>query len=124
MIHSESKEQKAVIKWARDMQRYFPALTWLHSSQAGVKMSATQARIAKAEGMLSGISDLFLPYPNKEYAGLYIEMKKPKTATSAKGVLSQNQKDFLEYANKVGYKAIVAYGATEAISYLKEYLEI
>lgn len=124
MIHSESKEQKAVIRWARDMQRYFPALTWLHSSQAGVKMSAIQARIAKAEGMLSGISDLFLPYPNKEYAGLYIEMKKPKTDTSAKGVLSQNQKDFLGYANKVGYKAVVAYGATEAIGYLKEYLEI
>lgn len=124
MKHLESQEQKAVIKWARLNVKHFPCLNWLHSSQAGVKMTATQARIAKAEGMISGISDLFLPYPNNEYAGLYIEMKKQKTATSAKGVLSQNQKDFLDYANAVGYKAVVAYGAIEAIGYIKEYLGI
>ena len=124
MIHSESKEQRAVIKWARLNVKRYPCLNWFHSSQAGVKMTATQARIAKAEGMISGISDLFLPLPLGKYAGLYIEMKKPKTATSAKGVLSQNQKDFLDYANAVGYKAVVAYGAMEAINYIKEYLGI
>ena len=124
MKHLESQEQKAVIKWARLNVKHFPCLSWLHSSQAGVKMTATQARIAKAEGMISGISDLFLPLPLGKYAGLYIEMKKQKTATSAKGVLSQNQKDFLDYANSVGYKAVVAYGAIEAIGYIKEYLGI
>lgn len=124
MLYSESKEQRAVIKWARLKAKESPCLNWLHSSQAGVKMSATQARIAKAEGMISGVSDLFLPLPLGKYAGLYIEMKRPKSPTSAKGRLSDSQKDFLDYANAVGYKAVVAYGASEAINYIKEYLGI
>lgn len=134
MNHLESKEQRAVIKWANLSLGKYPMLKWLHSSQAGVKMNTIQASIAKAEGMKSGISDIFLPYPicsdngdgthRMIYAGLYIEMKRPKVANVSKGVISQNQKDFLEYANKVGYKAVVCYGATEAIEAIKNYLEM
>lgn len=122
--HRESAEQQAVIKWAELLSKRYPPLKWLHSSQAGVKLSITQARIAKAEGLKAGIADLFLPYPSKEYAGLYIEMKRPKTNASAKGTLSNSQREFLEYANKVGYKAVVSYGAQEAIAEIKKYLLI
>lgn len=120
--HRESAEQQAVVKWAELASKRYPPLKWLHSSQAGVKLSITQARIAKAEGLKAGIADLFLPYPSKEYAGLYIEMKRPKTVTSAKGTLSEAQREFLDYANSVGYKAVVSYGANEAIAEIKKYL--
>ena len=135
MKHIESYEQRDVISWARIASRQYPELEWLHSSLNGVKVnSIRQAQILKAEGMKSGICDLFLPLPKwtfndsgdkiMQYAGLYIEMKKPKTASSAKGSLSQSQKDFIEYANSVGYKASVAYGAREAIQIIKDYLNL
>lgn len=120
--HRESAEQQAVVKWAELASKRYPPLKWLHSSQAGVKLTITQARTAKAEGLKAGIADLFLPYPNNQYAGLYIEMKRPKTATSAKGTLSEAQREFLDYANSVGYKAVVSYGANEAIAEIKKYL--
>ena len=120
--HRESNEQQIVIKWARLNAKHSPCLKWLHSSQSGVKMSAIQAKIAKAEGMTAGISDLFLPLPVNTYAGLYIEMKRPKTHNSAQGRLSEAQKEFLDYANSVGYKAVVCYGAEEAISEIQKYI--
>lgn len=122
MKYLESQEQIAVIQWSLYAQKQYPMLKWLHSSQAGVKMSAIQARIAKQEGMKAGVSDLFLPYPTSNYAGLYIEMKRRSIKGQSKGVLSQHQKDFLKYANRVGYKAVVAYGAEEAIKVIVEYL--
>lgn len=128
MIHLESNEQKAVIKWARLAQREYPCLKWLHCSLNGIKFSSVkQAARMKSEGMVSGISDLFLPQPKiidgkMIYAGLYIELKRPKVAGLQKGTLSQAQKEFIEYANSVGYKAVVAFGAMEAISIIKEYL--
>lgn len=124
MIHLESNEQKAVIKWARLAQREYPCLKWLHCSLSGVKLRSVQegARL-KAEGMVAGICDLFLPYPNNNYAGLYIEMKKRNIKGQSKGIVSEAQKDFIEYANIVGYKAVVCYGADEAITTIKEYLQ-
>lgn len=124
MIHLESNEQKAVIKWARLAQREYPCLKWLHCSLSGVKLRSVQegARL-KAEGMVAGICDLFLPYPNNNYTGLYIEMKKRNIKGQSKGIVSEAQKDFIEYANIVGYKAVVCYGADEAITTIKEYLQ-
>ncbi len=123
MIHLESNEQKAVIKWARLAQREYPCLKWLHCSLNGVKLrSAQEGARLKAEGMVAGICDLFLPYPNNNYAGLYIEMKKRNIKSQSKGIVSEAQKDFIEYANIVGYKAVVCYGADDAITTLKEYL--
>ena len=123
MRHLESKEQCAVIEWARYYVKWYPCLKWLHSSQSGVKLNALQGAIAKREGMIAGIPDLFLPYPSQGYAGLFIEMKRPKSnKNTQKGTLSPAQKECLEYLNSVGYKALVCYGANEAISAIKEYL--
>lgn len=135
MKHYESLEQQAVVRWARLSVKEYPCLKWLHSSLSGVKVrSIKEGARLKMEGNVAGIADLFLPYPIiKEcrnlcganriiYAGLYIEMKRKAIGNTQKGVLSQAQKDFLAYANEVGYKAIVCYGADEAISAIKEYL--
>ena len=50
----------------------------IHCSLNGVKLSGTQAKIAKGQGMLSGVPDLFLPVPKNGYHGLFIEMKSEK----------------------------------------------
>ena len=67
MKHLESAHQASVIEWAKwaikaNPKRY-PNLDMLHCSLNGVKLSKTQAGIAKGQGMLSGGPDLFLPVP-------------------------------------------------------------
>lgn len=117
MKHLESAHQAQVMEWSRwayKMGKY-PMLSMLHCSLNGVKLSATQARIAKAQGMLSGVPDLFLPLPKNGHHGLYIEMK------SEKGRLTENQQWFLSNAESLGYKTAVCYSAKEAIDAIEAY---
>ena len=60
MKHIESAHQAQVVEWSRwafkaNPARY-PHLEMLHCSLNGVKLSGTQAKIAKGQGMLSGLS--------------------------------------------------------------------
>ena len=119
MKHIESAYQTQVVEWSRwaykaNPSRY-PMLNMLHCSLNGVKLSGTQAKIAKGQGMLSGVPDLFLPVPKNGYHGLFIEMK------SEKGRVTENQHWFLTNADSVGYKTVICYSAKEAISAIEAY---
>ena len=119
MKHLESAHQASVIEWAKwaikaNPSRY-PHLDMLHCSLNGVKLSGTQAKVAKGQGMLSGVPDLFLPVPKNGFHGLYIEMK------SEKGKITDNQHWFLTNAEGLGYKTVVCYSANEAISAIQAY---
>ena len=119
MKHIESAHQTQVVEWSRwafkaNPVRY-PHLDMLHCSLNGVKLTKTQAVIAKSQGMLSGVPDLFLPVPVGKYHGLYIEMK------SEKGRVTENQEWFLSNAEGLGYKTVVCYSAKEAISAIQAY---
>ena len=113
----EAIEQEKVIKWARDNENNYPFLWLLHSSLNGVKLSKNQAGRAKTQGMLSGVPDLFLPVPRKNFHGLYIEMK------SEKGRVSVSQSRFLSVTNELGYQSIVCYSSEDAIEKINEYLK-
>ena len=119
MKHIESAHQAQVTEWSRwaykaNPSRY-PMLNMLHCSLNGVKLSGTQAKVAKGQGMLSGVPDLFLPVPKNGYHGLFIEMK------SEKGRVTENQHWFLSNADSLGYKTVVCYSAKEAISAIEPY---
>ena len=121
MKHIESAYQTQVVEWSRwafkaNPVRY-PHLNMLHCSLNGVKLSGTQARIAKGQGMLSGVPDLFLPVPKNGYHGLFIEMK------SEKGRVTENQHWFLTNAESLGYKTVICYSANEAISAIQAYYD-
>jgi len=64
---------------------------------------ATMAQMArlKAQGVLSGVSDVVLPLRSGEFSGIYCELKK------AGGSPSKEQKQFLNSVAKEGYLAIV-----------------
>lgn len=67
----------------------------------GGRRSRREAARFKAMGVLSGVSDCFLPLKSEEYCGLYIELKKAGETTSPE------QKDFMNSVVKEGYLAIV-----------------
>lgn len=118
----EYEEQKIIFKWAALNEKVYPCLKFLNASLNGVhftnKLSAARA---KATGLKSGFPDLFLPYPNGKYAGLFIELKRPK-GLHAKGRIQASQQVWIDYLNSVGYKALVCYGAKESIDVIKDYL--
>ena len=113
----EALEQAKVIAWARANKRNYPYLWMLHCSLNGVKLSAIQASIAKAQGMLSGVPDLFLPVPKNGYHGLFIEMK------YGSNKVTENQEKFLQNAANAGYAVSVCYSANEAIKRIEDYYQ-
>ena len=111
----EAIEQAKVIAWARANENNYPYLWMLHSSLNGVKMTKAQAGRAIAQGMLSGVPDLFLPVPKNGYHGLFIEMK------YGSNKVTENQEKFLQNAANVGYAISVCYSAQEAIKRIEDY---
>jgi hypothetical protein len=120
---SEHTEQSMVIYWAERHADEYPELRWLHSSLNGIFIpasKATRSRIInrmKAEGMKRGIPDLFLPVARHGKHGIYLELKR-----NDGGVLSNEQKEFLAFADEQGYHAVVCNGCDEATEMLEWYL--
>lgn len=71
----------------------------------------------KAEGVRAGVPDLFLAHPNNGFHGLFIEMKKAKG-----GVVSDNQKCYLNLLKTSGYEVVVCHGWIEAKQTIEHYL--
>ncbi len=77
MRHAESRIQSACVRVFRLEHRALAGLFF--SIPNGLLTSASQARIAVAEGLLKGAADTFLAVPmiheNAQYHGLFIEFK-------------------------------------------------
>jgi len=71
----------------------------------------------KKQGVKAGVPDLFIPIPNNEFHGLFIEMKYGKNKPT------EAQKEWLAYLNSVKYKSIVCYSTNEAINTINDYLK-
>jgi hypothetical protein len=124
----EAVEQTLLINWRNKNAERHPALRWLHAIPNGLFLGGSRKRgaLAVIQGLTSGISDLFLPYPVRLplercgvlYCGLYIEMKtrgrKP----------TPEQAEFISFVREAGYKAIVAYSWQEAARELVDYLKL
>lgn len=110
-LPTEEDEQAAVVDWCDAL--HIPVV---HVPNEGKRSKATGARL-KRMGMRKGFPDLFIPEPRAPFHGLLIEMKvHPNKPT-------KDQIEWIEKLNRKGYKAIVCYGATEAINTIREYLE-
>ena len=119
----ESGEQKALFCQAGLHVGKYPQLRWLHA------IPNANSHRQVAEGVRAGVSDIMLPWPmaydgeqSPSVCGLYIELKTEKRRKEKNGGCSDEQLEFLDYANKVGYKAVVAYGWQEAWEIIIAYL--
>ena len=79
----------------------------------GEKRAITVAKRLKAEGVVRGIPDLFIPQWN-----LWVEMKR-----ISGGRLSPEQKGMIQYLEGVGHKVIVAKGAADASKQILEQMQ-
>lgn len=119
---SEHSQQALVIEWAQRHEGKYPELWGLHSSLNGIYIPGPRKVVyriinhMKAEGMKKGVPDLFLPVARRGYHGLFIEEK------TDSGALSQEQKDFLQFANEQGYLDKVCFGYEETVELLQWYL--
>ena len=115
--HPESELQIRCVKWFRMQYPQYGRL--LFSVPNGVKLKLTQARIAKAEGMVAGVADLLLLVSDNIHHGLCIELK-----NGQKGRQSDNQREWQEAVEREGYKYVICRTEidfrTEIYRYLKK----
>lgn len=110
----ESEEQAALFEWAA----YYPELKWMFAIPNGGTRNPREARNLKRQGVKAGVSDIFLPLSRGKYNGLFIELKVGKNKPTNK------QNEFINYANRQGYAAIVCYGFREAQAAITKYLNL
>lgn len=101
VLRSEHLEQVEFVQWFR---MKYPEVLIFAIPNGGYRSKILAGKL-KAEGVVAGIPDLFIP----EW-GLWIEMKKAKG-----GRLSENQKTIISILEKIdGHKVIVAHGFESA----------
>lgn len=97
---TEHEEQRNFVKWFRQT---FESVLIIAIPNGGARSISTATRL-KAEGVVRGVPDLFIP------AWLtWVEMKR-----SDGGKLSSDQDNMIEYLKGVGHHVIVAHGAEDA----------
>ncbi len=107
---SEADEQRAVVEWCA-----WKRIPVFHIPNGGSRHKAEAARL-KAQGVKAGVPDLCIPVARGGYHSLYVEMK------AGKGRVSQKQREWLELLSGQGMRAVVCYGADEAIKAIEEYM--
>lgn len=98
----EHDEQVAFVHWFR---LQFPHVKIL-AIPNGTRASIGAAIKAKKEGVSSGVPDLYIPAWK-----LWVEMKRQKG-----GVVSPEQKEWIQYLESIGDRVIVARGWVDAVS--------
>lgn len=113
----EGLHQQWLFNWAKGAAHKYPELEQMFHIPNGGLRNKTTAKRLKLEGVKAGIPDIFLPAARRGFHGLFIEMK------SAKGVLSQAQKERIQYLTGAGYAVCICRSYQEAAQELQDYLK-
>ena len=115
---SESQEQKAFIQECRWLANSIPEYGLVFKIPNEGKRTFAYAAKMKAEGMESGVPDVFCAIMRKDYGGIFFEFK------SAKGKLSKEQEAWGEKLRAAGYLVFIVTSAKHAMLLLKQYLSL
>ncbi len=85
----------------------------LFSVPNGTRLRPTQARIAKAEGLTAGVSDLIITLPGGK--AIFVEMKNP----NGKGRQSPAQREFEETVRALGFEYQIWQSWVEVENFIK-----
>jgi len=114
----EHYEQVKLFNWAKEKESLHLHLSLMFAIPNGGKRHIGTATKLKAEGVKSGVPDVFLAVPKNGKSGLFIEMKYGKNKPSA------NQKWWIDSLRVEGYETAVCYGFEEARDAIIKYLEL
>jgi hypothetical protein len=117
---SEWGEQAAIFLWKALHVGKLPIIRWLHAINNQGHGDAVHGARDKAAGVTAGVHDMFLPVTCKQFAGLYIELKK---RDGGKG-MSDVQSEFARYCETQGYAWRECHGYKQAIQAVLEYLSL
>lgn len=104
---SEHDEQVGFVNWFR--AKFSGVL--IFAVPNGGKRSISAGKKFKAEGVVAGVPDLFIPAWN-----LWVEMKR-----ESGGRLSPDQKEMIAYLERIGHCVIVGKGAADASKKILEF---
>lgn len=113
---TEEQEQEALIQWARLNVHSYPALDLLAHIPNGGSRHVLEAKKLKRLGVLSGMPDLLLLYPARDFHGWVGEMK------AEDGKLTEKQYSVLLRLRSHGYFAEMFHGWEKARDSLVWYL--
>lgn len=116
-VPTEHQEQRTFFEWLEVVK----PTGWLNcfAIPNGANKSRASAGKFKAEGLRSGVPDVFYSYPSGGYHGLYIEMKRVEG-----GRVEENQKKWIERLRRSGYAVVVCKGSGQAIEAVERYLAL
>lgn len=114
---SEEDLQRLTAQWVEAATLQYPQLRWLFHVPNGGKRSRGEAGKLKAMGVKKGVVDWLLPFPNRGWAGLVIELK------DSRGPLTPEQRDFLQEAHERGCVQGVARTLDAFVRLVMQYLE-
>jgi hypothetical protein len=114
------EREEAQVLW--DWAMYHPiAKHYLAPHANGGSRHKLEAYNMKRNGQVrAGVSDYFFAYPAHGKPGLWIELKRRDPSISKP---TQDQLDWLEKMEAVGYEVAIAWGAEQAIAVIQEYLQ-
>ena len=118
MKHPESDMQMACVRWFR--LQYPRHAELLFAVPNGGRRDVREAARLKAEGVVSGIPDLFLAvtHPKHSVCGLFIELK------AGKGRLTDNQKRIIFKLRDQYYTVEVCNTVGGFMSTINNYMEL
>lgn len=106
---TEHEEQRELVRWFRQT---WPSVLIFAIPNGGQRSAATAGRL-KAEGVMPGVPDLFVPA-----WALWVEMKRAKG-----GVVSPEQKKMIKALESVGYCVLVCRGCEDAKAQIEQHLK-
>ena len=122
MIQWEFRESCTLNEWLEVAQLRWPGLRGFHvANENPGRNKAERARIGalrRRMGVKSGVCDWFFFCPPDIHVA--IELKKPLSA--GKAYPSADEKDWLAFFERCGFRTCVAHGAIEAERFLTEIL--
>lgn len=123
-IPSEHAEAVQLMQLVRLHENKHPDLRWLFAVPNGGHRNKVAACKLKAEGVKPGVPDYLLPVMNTDtsadmWCGLAIELKRKRG-----GRMSDEQRDWIQFFDDQGWRAVVCAGHERAWTVICEYLAI
>lgn len=110
-IPTEEEDQIKLVTWLK--KQGIPVA----ASANGGKRNLWEAMKLKRMGVSSGFPDLFIPLANRQFTGLFIELKR-----ISGGLVSDQQLEWMRILRKNGFAAEICRGLDQAKKVITDYL--